>query len=88
MNTLEDKQPCGSKIDFSSAPCAGLHTVFFDKNMVKEAKTKCLTCNFRTECRQLAGERGESFGVWGGINFENRRERERFLKEFRQNRRK
>ena len=83
MTMLEDKQPCGSTIDFRNAPCAGLNTVFFDKHSVKEAKSKCLICNFRTECRQLAGERKESFGVWGGVNFENRRERERFLKDFR-----
>jgi hypothetical protein len=86
MSMLESKQPCGSTIDFRNAPCAGLQTLFFDKNSVKQAKMLCLTCNFRTECRELAGERGESFGVWGGINFENRREREKFLKEFRQGR--
>jgi len=82
MSMLEDKQQCGSTINFKDAPCAGQHFTFFDPHLVKEAKKLCLTCNFRTECRELAGERRESFGVWGGVNFENRRERERFLKEY------
>jgi hypothetical protein len=82
MNMPEDKQPCGSRVDFRNAPCAGLQELFFDSNNSKKAKMLCLNCDFRQECRELAGSRAESFGIWGGVNFYNRRERERFLKEY------
>lgn len=52
-------------------PCQGTDPeVFFDPEMVEQAKAICAGCWFRTECLRQAKARGEEYGVWGGVLFE------------------
>lgn len=36
-----------------------------------EAKEICQSCPFRLRCLSEALERGEQYGIWGGINLSN-----------------
>jgi WhiB family redox-sensing transcriptional regulator len=35
-----------------------------------EAKAICQGCLIRRECYTLAAQRGEPWGIWGGVNFD------------------
>ena len=39
----------------------------------REAKKVCAACEVRTECLQDALDRGERFGIWGGLSERERR---------------
>jgi len=43
--------------------------VFFDFATIDDAKAICATCASTAPCFQGAKERGELYGVWGGVNF-------------------
>lgn len=47
------------------------YETFFPKpgqrNHVREAKGICSGCSIRAECLEGALERGERFGIWGGL---------------------
>jgi Transcription factor WhiB len=57
------------------AACAGQSTDFFPDTDagVAAAKAVCATCPVRTRttCLEGAQARGERFGVWGGVDFED-----------------
>jgi WhiB family redox-sensing transcriptional regulator len=58
------------------ALCAqvGLELFFPEKGEpTAPAKSICKRCEVRTECRREALERGERFGVWGGLSERQRR---------------
>lgn len=38
---------------------------------IEQAKAACVSCADRADCLAGAIERGEKFGVWGGVDFEN-----------------
>ena len=40
---------------------------------VRDAKRTCLSCPVRAECLEYALDRGERFGVWGGMSERERR---------------
>jgi len=65
-----------------NAKCIGYQDIFFDKSFAKEAKDLCSKCELKAECLKNAVASNESFGVWGGVNFGNRRELARFLKVY------
>lgn len=39
----------------------------------RQAKRVCMSCDVRTECLDYALERGERFGIWGGLSERERR---------------
>ncbi|MFE0037429.1 WhiB family transcriptional regulator [Streptomyces sp. NPDC059015] len=60
----------------SEAACAGADTeAFFDgtSSGTELAKRTCMRCPVRTACLQLALERGEDFGIFGGLTADERR---------------
>lgn len=77
-------------IELDDPPCAGQTDVFYPsvdegveqgtvKQQSDEAKAVCEDCPFKTECLETAVANGERFGIWGGVNFGNQRERRRFF---------
>ena len=59
----------------SRARCRGTDTaLFYDLHplAVAAAKTVCTRCPVRVECRDDAQQRGEEFGVWGGLAADER----------------
>jgi hypothetical protein len=58
------------------AACAGENPeLFFPATPENEAKAKgiCAACPIRSECYAVAQATGQTFGVWGGVNFETAR---------------
>jgi WhiB family redox-sensing transcriptional regulator len=58
------------------AACATVDpAVFFEgtDDSGTEAKQVCARCPVRDECRDYALAAGEEFGVWGGLNEDERR---------------
>ena len=53
------------------ALCSELHDMFFSDEIkdILEAKEICRVCPVMTECLQIAIEREEPWGVWGGQLF-------------------
>lgn len=41
-------------------------------SLVQDAKRVCLSCSLRTSCLEVALERGEQWGVWGGLTTDER----------------
>jgi len=41
--------------------------------VIEEAKAYCRTCPVMHQCQRDALERGEAFGVWGGLDEEDRK---------------
>jgi WhiB family redox-sensing transcriptional regulator len=65
--------PVGDWIE--DAACAAADPeIFFTAGSESEAKAKkyCAICPVRDECRQYALAAGEEFGVWGGLNEDER----------------
>jgi WhiB family transcriptional regulator, redox-sensing transcriptional regulator len=59
-----------------SARCLGLNPdLFYPENqtLAREAKEVCDGCPVRVECLEYAIEKGERFGVWGGLTERERR---------------
>lgn len=54
------------------AACAGSPVDFFRKRDVPAAIAICEGCPERAACLQGAQDRGEEFGVWGGVDFTRR----------------
>ena len=46
----------------------------------EEAKRICRSCKVRAECLAYALERGEGFGIWGGLTTQERRELRRGIR--------
>ena len=42
-----------------------------DKDCKQVAKSYCFQCPIQSNCLKLAKEGKESFGIWGGIDFDN-----------------
>lgn len=42
---------------------------------VAETKAMCEACPVHRECFEMALDAGEVHGIWGGVNFENKEER-------------
>ena len=57
------------------AACRGMDTVFFTNRGgdVTYAKSICAGCPVQLPCLQAALERGEKYGVWGGMSERQRR---------------
>ncbi|MFF7713463.1 WhiB family transcriptional regulator [Streptomyces sp. NPDC007988] len=71
---LEEHVPAANPL--SEAACAGTDTeVFFDgtPTATETAKRTCMGCPVRTACLELALERGERFGIFGGLTADERR---------------
>lgn len=49
--------------------------------LTTEAKRYCARCPVRPECLRAALNRGETFGIWGGLDADERRTLVRSLKE-------
>jgi WhiB family redox-sensing transcriptional regulator len=63
------------------AACLEIGWEFFFPNAggtTREAKTVCGSCTVRQECLDYALDRGERYGVYGGVS---ERERRRMLKQ-------
>jgi WhiB family redox-sensing transcriptional regulator len=61
--------------------CNGMDpALFFPERgaSTREAKDTCRACPVRMECLEYALERGEKFGIWGGLS---ERERRRIRKQ-------
>lgn len=59
----------------SRAVCRGTDTaLFYDLHplVIAAAKALCARCAVRVECRADAEQRGEEFGVWGGLAADER----------------
>jgi hypothetical protein len=55
------------------AACAGADPeLFFPSpgDEGAEAQAICRECPIRSECYTLAAQRGERWGIWGGVNFD------------------
>lgn len=58
-------------------PCIGLTHLYFPvrrhqmwaRHAVRQAQELCGRCHRTAECLRLATERGETDGVWGGVDF-------------------
>ena len=74
----------------AEAACAGLSTALFfppedagpghslSRRDLSEARRVCAECPVRAECLEWAIERGERYGVWGGLTaVERAKERRR-----------
>lgn len=74
------------KLNFDSPACSDLPThVMFpgrNKNDAMEAKRLCASCEYQQECLLGAIRSDEMHGVWGGVNFENPRERRNAKKAY------
>lgn len=61
--------------------CLGkdIHTFFPERSQVEAAKAKamCYQCQVRMECLDEAISNGERFGIWGGMDQEERRKEAR-----------
>lgn len=71
---LEEHVPAANPL--SGAACAGTDTEsFFDgtSSGTELAKRTCMGCPVRTKCLELALERGEGFGIFGGLTADERR---------------
>lgn len=65
------------------AACGGRHDLFFSpeagetrserREREAEAKAVCAACRVRAECLEEAIRSGERFGIWGGLNAQERR---------------
>ena len=56
--------------------CLGAHPdLFFPEKgqSTKPAKKICKNCQVKEECLQFALDRGERFGIWGGMSEKKRR---------------
>lgn len=62
-------------LDWSSARCLGQTDLFFDEKQtsVKKAKSICAQCPLRIPCLEWALSRGEAWGIWGGLTYQELR---------------
>ncbi len=66
------------------ANCLGVNpNLFYPERGVStsEAKAVCDGCEVKNECLEAAVERGEKFGIWGGLSERERREIRRERRE-------
>lgn len=61
--------------DRGCAPAKGRTELFYSDFSadIRRAKAICGLCPFRVECLAYAEEKGESFGVWGGVDRKKRK---------------
>jgi len=80
MTTLEQLDPALAsdlglgELDtwMATSACRELDTALFfsdELDDIAEAKRACLACPVRGRCLEVAVERGEQYGVWGGHLF-------------------
>lgn len=68
----------------ASAPCASTDPdAFFpdEKEQAAPAKRICARCPYRAPCVTEAIERGEQYGIWGGLSTRQFRKVRRELRE-------
>jgi WhiB family transcriptional regulator, redox-sensing transcriptional regulator len=56
--------------------CSGVNPALFypeSQASTKDAKKVCGSCPVRYECLEFAIEKGEKFGIWGGLTARERR---------------
>ncbi|AWI33090.1 hypothetical protein DDW44_17795 [Streptomyces tirandamycinicus] len=71
---LEEHLPAVNPL--SGAACTGTDTdAFFDgtPSGTELAKRTCMGCLVRTKCLELALDRGDRFGIFGGLTADERR---------------
>jgi hypothetical protein len=85
---LDGTPPCVDQTDIFY-PSIDEHT---NQGTVKTqsdaAKAICVGCPFQNECLEVAAANNEHFGIWGGVNFGNGRERRRFFESRKPKRKK
>jgi WhiB family redox-sensing transcriptional regulator len=64
-------------------PCKTKGNIFFSEEIddIRRSKRICLTCPFADKCLQIAINKEEIYGVWGGLS---QRERRRYHNLFTQ----
>lgn len=70
-------RPSGDQEWAQWAECAklgspGMYPSDQDTQGIEWAKNTCLACPVRTECLTVALQRGEQWGVWGGLTTDER----------------
>ena len=73
---LPDTPPCAGQTDvfypsIDDVDRSETHTVL---EQSKAAKRVCNSCPFKRECLDTALANNEKYGIWGGVNFGNKRE--------------
>jgi WhiB family redox-sensing transcriptional regulator len=61
------------EIDWGRANCLGTDPeIFFNPSLEGYAKSICQDCDIQGKCLTWAIQRGEKFGVWGGMDEDTR----------------
>jgi len=61
--------------DWDEALCKGMTSLFYDEtpDSVAKAKAYCVACPIQQGCLKEALRNGETYGVWGGADYQDRR---------------
>lgn len=81
MTMLENRPLFGCSENNAEPPCSALTDLFYGDSPA-DAKQVCFSCDMQIECLEAACEKREMYGVWGGVNFSNRRERYAVLRRY------
>ena len=57
--------------EYGRCVSSGQNDLFFSERVDEQASAQqfCMECSVRLDCLELALERGEAWGVWGGVIF-------------------